>query len=102
LEQTMFAKFLVIVDEAIDVHDYRQVLTALGTNVDPGRDVFFHQGPGWPLDHAAATPLAGHALGIDATAKQSAEHPRPWPSRLATSDEVERLVASRWAEFRGK
>ena len=72
LEQTMFAKYLVIVDEAVDVHDYRQVLSALGTNVDPGRDVFFHQGPGWPLDHAAATPLAGHALGIDATAKQPA------------------------------
>jgi 4-hydroxy-3-polyprenylbenzoate decarboxylase len=100
LEQTMFTKFLVIVDETIDVHDYRQVLTALGTNVDPGRDVFFHQGPGWPLDHAAATPLAGHALGIDATAKQPAEHSRAWPSRLVTSEEMERLIAGRWAEFR--
>jgi 4-hydroxy-3-polyprenylbenzoate decarboxylase len=101
LEQTMFAKFLAIVDEGVDVHDYRQVLTALGTNVDPGRDVFFHQGPGWPLDHAAATPLTGHALGIDATAKQPAEHPRPWPARLATSEDVERLVASRWGEYGG-
>jgi 4-hydroxy-3-polyprenylbenzoate decarboxylase len=106
LEQTMFAKFVVIVDESIDVHDYRQVLTALGTNVDPGRDVFFHQGPGWPLDHAAATPLAGDSLGIDATAKQPAElgaaGSRPWPSPLATSEDIQRLVAGRWTEIRGQ
>ena len=61
LRQLMFAKFLVVVDAAVDVGDHRQVLAAMATHVNPGRDVFTEQGPPDPLD--AATPAGGWASG---------------------------------------
>jgi 4-hydroxy-3-polyprenylbenzoate decarboxylase len=99
LEMLMFTKLLVIVDESVDVHDPGQVLAAIGANVYPGRDVFFHQGPGFPLDHAAPEPLAGHQMAIDATAKLPGEHPYPWPARLELDAATAKLIEERWAEY---
>jgi 4-hydroxy-3-polyprenylbenzoate decarboxylase len=99
LEHLMFTKLLVIVDEGVNVRSESEVLAALGANVHPGRDVFFHQGPADPADHATPTSLLGHAIGIDATRKLPAEHAAPWPERLAASAETQELIAGRWAEY---
>ena len=53
----------------------------------------FHQGPAFPLDHATPTPLTGHSIGIDATAKLAGEHPGPWPVRLVADEATKKLVA---------
>jgi 4-hydroxy-3-polyprenylbenzoate decarboxylase len=94
-----FTKFVVVVDEHIDVHDAQSVLAAIGANVHPGRDVFFHEGPGHAFDHASPTPRLGHHLGIDATRKLPGEHDRPWPTELAPSREIVELVTRRWREY---
>lgn len=99
LEALMFTRLLVIVDADVEVRDPRQVLLAVGANVHPGRDVFFHDGPAHPLDHATPVGIAGHGLAIDATAKLPEEHGAAWPQRLSASREIMELVEARWSEY---
>jgi 4-hydroxy-3-polyprenylbenzoate decarboxylase len=98
-EPLMSTKVIVVVDADVDPHDSRQVWSRVGTHVHPGRDVFFHETPGDPADHAAPTPGTGHAMAIDATAKLPAEHPRPWPAAMAMPETVRALVENRWREY---
>ncbi len=99
LDLTSLTKVVVIVDAEVDVHDARQVLAEIGANVHPARDIFFHQGPGDPCDHAAPTVGLGEAVGIDATRKLAGEHPADWPARLATDADIAQRVAQRWSEY---
>lgn len=98
--QMMFTKFIVIVDEDINVHDEQEVMFQVGANVDPRRDTFIVEGPLDILDHAAPYPGAGSKIGIDATRKISGEGVvRDWPELLKMSDEIKRLVDGRWPEY---
>lgn len=100
LDATLFTKLLVLVDEHVNVLDAAQVLAEAVALVDPARDVFFHQGPAWPLDQASIEGSASMTrMAIDATAKLAGERPQATSQRLATSEEIARLVQSRWAEF---
>ncbi|HEV2970565.1 MAG TPA: UbiD family decarboxylase [Pirellulales bacterium] len=98
-EPLMTAKVIVIVDGDIEVHDARQVWSCVGAHVHPGRDVFFHSGPGHFADHAAPIAGLGQAMAIDATAKLPDEHPRPWPAALATPDAIHDLIRTRWRQY---
>ncbi len=98
--QMMFSKFIVIVDEEVNVHDEQAVMFAVGANVDPRRDTFLVDGPMDLLDHAAPYLAAGSKLGIDATRKIQGEGVvRDWPEPLVMSDEIKRLVDGRWSEY---
>jgi len=99
LPQMTFAKLLVVVDEEVDVHDQQQVLSAIATNVHPGRDVFFQQGPPDPLDIATAPGELGQKMAIDATAKLPGERAGIWPGWAVMSEETRRLVSERWPEY---
>jgi len=88
------SKFVIVVDEHVDVHDPAQVLAALGVNVQPSRDLATQFGPAHHSDYTTLTPLVGHSLVIDATAKLRGEHPAAWPERLQTSDEILERVAA--------
>ncbi len=100
LGQMMFSKIVVIVDEHVNVHNYEEVWFHVGSNVHPGRDVVFCEGPTDILDHAAPVCGVGHKMGIDATKKFPEEaHPRPWPDEMLMSPEVEAQVSRRWAEY---
>jgi 4-hydroxy-3-polyprenylbenzoate decarboxylase len=100
LDCLVHTKLLVIVDADVPPYDPDQVLLAVGANVHPGRDVFFHDGPPDPLDHAAPPRSAGLAMCIDATAKFPEEHGGPWPQRLTMTEQMLDLVQSRWAEYK--
>jgi len=98
--QMMFSKFIIIVDEEVDVHDEQAVMFAVGANVDPRRDTFLVDGPMDILDHSAPYLAAGSKMGIDATRKIAGEGiVRDWPRLLVMSDEVNRLVDGRWQEY---
>jgi 4-hydroxy-3-polyprenylbenzoate decarboxylase len=100
LGQMMFTKIVVIVDEHVNVHNYDEVWFHVGSNVHPGRDVVFMEGPTDILDHAAPVCGVGHKMGIDATRKLPEEgHPRPWPDEMLNAPEVIERVSKRWAEF---
>jgi 4-hydroxy-3-polyprenylbenzoate decarboxylase len=100
LGQMMFTKFIVVVDEHVNVHNHEEVLFHVGANVHPGRDVVFCQGPTDLLDHAAPVCCVGHKMGIDATRKFADEgHPREWPNEMLMSPEVIARVSERWAAY---
>lgn len=97
---TMFTKFLVVVDDDVDLYDEDQVWAAVGANVHPSRDLSFHDGPAWAEDHAAPQQGVNRRVGIDATRKRPEEgHSAGWPDRLTLPDEVLELVNRRWAEY---
>ena len=93
--QMMFTKYLVIVDEDVDVHNTSEVLFRLCANTDPQRDALFTRGPADVLDHATSEVAIGSKLGIDATRKLPGEgFKRPWPP-LIKMDEAVKLKVER-------
>ena len=98
--QMMFTKFVVIVDEHVDVHDPSEVAWRVFNNVDPQRDCVVVPGPLDVLDHSSPTPRFGAKMGIDATKTWPEEgHPREWPDELAMDPAVKARVTVRWREF---
>ena len=71
--QMMFTKYIVVVDQDVDVHNTSDVLFRLCANTDPQRDSIFTKGPADVLDHATSEMAIGSKLGIDATKKLPAK-----------------------------
>jgi 4-hydroxy-3-polyprenylbenzoate decarboxylase len=91
--QMMFTKYLVVVDDDVDVHSTTDVLFRICANTDPQRDTLFTKGPADVLDHATPEIGVGTKLGIDATRKLPGEgYKRPWPPLITMSDEVRRKI----------
>jgi len=83
LGQMMFVRYLVVVDEDVDVHDLSEVLYRVGLQADPGRDFELSQGPVDQLSISNPVPNLGAKVGIDATRKRSEDgFPRPWPEEI--------------------
>ena len=78
--QMMFTKYIVVVDDDVDVHNTSEVMFRLCANTDPQRDSIFTKGPADVLDHATSEMAMGSKLGIDATKKLPGEgFKRAWP-----------------------
>jgi 4-hydroxy-3-polyprenylbenzoate decarboxylase len=93
--QMMFSKYIVVVDDDVDVHNTSEVLFRLCANTDPERDTVRTKGPADVLDHATAELAVGSKLGFDATRKLSGEgFRRDWPP-LIRMDEATRAKISR-------
>jgi 4-hydroxy-3-polyprenylbenzoate decarboxylase len=98
--QMMFAKLLIIVDDDVDVQDLSYTAWRVLNNVDWKRDVVIADGPLDDLDHAANFPRYGSKMGIDATRKTREEGmTRDWPDELFMSDEIKKLVDSKWNDY---
>ena len=94
--QMMFTKYIIVVDDDVDVHNTSEVLFRLCANTDPQRDSIFTKGPSDVLDHATSEIASGSKLGIDATKKIPGEgFKRPWPPLIkmdaAVKAKVEKL-----------
>jgi len=79
LRQFMYTKFVVVVDDDIDVRDWREVVWALSTRMDPARDTLVIEHT--PIDYLDfASPVAGlgSKMGMDATNKWPGETQREW------------------------
>ena len=87
--QMMFTKYLIVVDDDVDVHNTSDVLFRLCANTDPQRDTLLTKGPADVLDHATSEMAIGGKLGIDATRKLSGEgFKRAWPPLITMTPEV--------------
>lgn len=96
----MLSKFIIVVDENVDVQNLREVLFRVGNNVDPKRDTLIVDGPVDALDHSSPYEKFGWKMGLDATAKLPEEgHPRPWPPDIEMVPEIKALVSERWNEY---
>jgi 4-hydroxy-3-polyprenylbenzoate decarboxylase len=93
--QMMFTKYIIVVDEDVDVHNTSQVLFRLCASTDPQRDSIFTKGPADVLDHATSEIAIGYKLGIDATRKLTGEgFKRPWPPLIKMDPAVAAKVNS--------
>lgn len=99
MRQFMLAKVLVLVDEEVDVRDQNQVWSAISAYVDPGRDVFFQEGPPSVLDPAAGPGMLGRRMAVDATAKLPDEGRSPQPVVATMPEALRRRVSDRWASY---
>jgi len=89
-----------VVDEDIDARDWKDVMWAISTNVDPARDTMIVENtPIDYLDFASPLPGLGSKMGIDATAKLPPETDREWGRKLRMSDEVIERVDAIWDEL---
>jgi 4-hydroxy-3-polyprenylbenzoate decarboxylase len=100
LRQFMYTKFIVVVDDDIDVRDWKEVVWAITTRVDPARDTLIAENT--PIDYLDfASPVAGlgSKMGIDATHKWPGETSRTWGRPIAMDAEVKRRVDSLWKDL---
>ena len=98
--QMSFTKFIIVVDEHVDVHNEQDVLFHLFSNCDPQRDSEIVHGPHDILDHASPTMGAGSKIGFDATAKWPGEgQVRMYPKELQMDEKTKELVTRKWKEY---
>jgi 4-hydroxy-3-polyprenylbenzoate decarboxylase len=98
--QMSFTKMIVVVDKEVDIQNPSEVVWKIGNNVDPKRDIVLVEGPLDVLEHASDIPAYGGKMGIDATKKWRSEgFLREWPDEIVMSEEIKRLVESRWKEY---
>jgi 4-hydroxy-3-polyprenylbenzoate decarboxylase len=98
--QMAFTKYIVVVDEDVNVHDEQDVLFHLFANSDPLRDVEIVKGVVDILDHASIEYGWGGKMGIDATRKWTGEgQVRRWPRGLEMDEATTQLVSRRWREY---
>ena len=100
LRQFMYTKFIVVVDDDIDVRDWKEVVWALTTRVDAARDTLIAQNT--PIDYLDfASPVAGlgSKMGIDATNKWPGETSREWGRAISMDETVKRRVDELWKEM---
>ena len=95
LGQMMFARYLVVVDDDVDVHDLSEVLYRVGLQADPAHDLELVEGPVDQLSISNPVPNVGGKVGIDATRKRPEDgFPRPWPEEIR-SDPAAAAAADR-------
>ena len=91
--QMMFTKYIVVVDDDVNVRNTSEVLFRLCANTDPQRDSIFTRGPADVLDHATPEIGIGSKLGIDATRKLKGEgYHREWPPLIKMDLAVKKKV----------
>ena len=100
LRQFLYTKFIIVTDDDVNVRDWKEVVWALATRVDPGRDTLITEHtPIDYLDFASPVPGLGSKMGIDATRKLPGETDRRWGETIAMSEDVKRRVDALWGEL---
>ncbi|VVE32087.1 3-octaprenyl-4-hydroxybenzoate carboxy-lyase [Pandoraea communis] len=100
LRQFMYTKFIVVVDEDVDIRDWKEVIWAITTRVDPIRDTtLVDQTPIDYLDFASPKAGLGSKMGIDATNKWAGETSREWGRPIEMSAGVEARMAALYKDL---
>ncbi len=100
LRQFMYTKFVIVVDDDINIRNWEDVIWAMTTRMDPARDtVTIENTPIDYLDFASPVSGLGSKMGFDATTKISAETNREWGRPIAMSQDVKDRVDAIWQEL---
>ena len=100
LRQFMYTKWLIVVDDDIDARDWKDVVWAVSTRMDPVRDlVTIENTPIDYLDFASPVSGLGGKVGMDATNKWPGETTRDWGREIAMDAEVVKRVDEMWGEL---
>ena len=100
LRQFMYTKFVIVVDDDINTRDWKDVIWAMTTRVDPTRDcTMVDNTPIDYLDFASPVSGLGSKLGIDATNKWPGETDREWGEPIVMDQAVKDKVDTMWDEL---
>ena len=100
LRQFMYTKFVIVTDDDVNVRDWKDVVWAMTTRMDPARDTtIIEHTPIDYLDFASPVAGLGSKMGFDATAKLPGESDRRWGRPIRMSSEVRARVDALWSEL---
>jgi len=101
LRQFMYTKFIIVTDDDVNVRDWKEVIWALTTRVDPKRDTLIAENT--PIDYLDfASPVAGlgSKMGIDATNKWPQETAREWGTPIAMDAATSARIDALWQSLK--
>jgi len=100
LRQFMYTKFIIVTDDDVDIRDWKEVIWAITTRVDPARDTLIVENtPIDYLDFASPVSGLGGKMGLDATNKWSGETTRTWGKPIAMDPTVKVRINELWKEL---
>lgn len=100
LRQFMYTKFVVVCDDDINARDWKDVIWAITTRMDPARDTLLvEHTPIDYLDFASPTAGLGSKMGMDATSKWPGETDREWGEPIEMDEAIKTQVTQRWDEL---
>ena len=100
LRQFMYTKFIIVVDDDVNIRDWKEVVWAMTTRMDATRDTMLVDNT--PIDYLDfASPVAGlgSKMGLDATNKWPGETNREWGTPITHDPAVKARVDAMWAEL---
>ncbi len=100
LRQFMYTKFIIVTDDDINVRDWKEVIWAITTRVDPVRDALLIENT--PIDYLDfASPISGLGgkMGLDATHKFPGETHREWGTPIVMDEVTRKRVDLIWKEL---
>ncbi|PCI50456.1 MAG: hypothetical protein COB49_03930 [Alphaproteobacteria bacterium] len=101
LRQFMYTKFIIVVDEDINCRDWKDVMWAMSTRMDPVRDTtLIENTPIDYLDFASPVSGLGGKIGLDATNKFPGETNREWGREIAMDQDIIDRVTEKWQEMK--
>jgi 4-hydroxy-3-polyprenylbenzoate decarboxylase len=96
----MYTKFVIVTDEDVNARDWKDVIWAMTTRMDPSRDtVLIENTPIDYLDFASPVSGLGSKMGMDATNKWPGETNREWGEPIVMNDEIKQQVDDIWDEL---
>ena len=97
LRQFMYTKFVIVVDDDIDARNWKDVIWAITTRMDPARDItLIENTPIDYLDFASPVSGLGSKAGLDATNKWPGETQREWGTPIKMDQGVKDRVDALW------
>jgi 4-hydroxy-3-polyprenylbenzoate decarboxylase len=100
LRQFTYTKWVIVVDDDIDARDWKDVMWAISTRMDPARDLtIVDNTPIDYLDFASPQSGLGSKVGLDATNKWPGETHREWGRQIAMDESVIAAVTEKWAKL---
>ncbi|RAK60019.1 UbiD family decarboxylase [Phenylobacterium hankyongense] len=100
LRQFMYTKWVIVVDDDIDARDWKDVMWAISTRMDPARDITVVENtPIDYLDFASPESGLGSKIGLDATNKWPPETHREWGEKLGMDQTTIDAVTEKWARL---
>ncbi len=101
LRQFMYTKFVIVTDDDVDVREWKDVIWAMTTRMDPGRDTtIINNTPIDYLDFASPISGLGSKIGFDATNKWPGETQREWGRPISMSDDIKKRIDEIWDELK--
>jgi 4-hydroxy-3-polyprenylbenzoate decarboxylase len=100
LRQFMYTKWVIVVDDDINARDWKDVMWAISTRMDPARDItIIENTPIDYLDFASPESGLGSKIGLDATDKWPPETHREWGRKLTMDAATVAAVTEKWARL---